>query len=101
MLENVAEAKVEAAAKVGMATTGAAASASWLSVGEVMQLGSTIVAVVAGIATAWYYIDKVLAARAARAREKEQLAYLQGSMEPEEFAKFMLSRGLVSTPSQD
>jgi hypothetical protein len=38
---------------------------------ELLQIGSAAVAIVAGIATAWYYIDRTLAARRARAKHGE------------------------------
>lgn len=89
MLET-AQAKAEAVAKMGMATTGAAASATWFSASEAMQYGSTLVAILAGAATAWYYIDKVLAARKHRKEVAAQIELLKGTMDPEEFARMII-----------
>lgn len=99
---DTAQAKAEAVAKLGVATTGAAASATWFSVSEAMQFGSTLVAVIAGLATAWYYVDKVLAARKRRKAIEQQMLVLQSSMDPVEYAKFVTAHVTFSaTPEAE
>jgi hypothetical protein len=53
---------------VGVAvTTGGAVAAQWLvNLNEVLAAVSAVVAIIAGCATAWHYIDRTLAARRAR-----------------------------------
>jgi Flp pilus assembly protein TadB len=52
---------------VGLAVTAGATVAPWLvNLNEILQAGVHIIAIVAGISTAWYYIDRTIAARRAR-----------------------------------
>lgn len=92
MLDAADQLKVELVAKTGAVTAGGAALTSWFAVGDVIHVASTVVALVAGSATAWYYVDKVLAARKLRKHLALQLEVLEEAMSPEELARFLLAR---------
>lgn len=51
----------------GAGVTGIGFASNWIvTLNDYLQAGVNAIAIIAGIATAWYYIDRTLAARRAR-----------------------------------
>lgn len=98
--EHIGHRSAEVAAKVGVAVSAGSASIPWIAdVSGIMTVISTFVAVVAGSATAWYYVDKTLAAR--RARKNLAEAIKEADLSAYDLAHLLMNRKAQAEDDQN
>ena len=69
----IAEQMTQKTADTAAATSALLAGVTWIAdLGALLQLGATLVAILAGAAAAWYHIERALMLRAQRKKDAEK-----------------------------